>query len=126
MKSITLSTIHTLKVSLTSNTEKIWLILKNPTQILEVENCSGFPEESFEIPFDTLGDLYPRIVGTIHSHTSGGANLSIADFETFKNLTSMVHFIITKTELKAFMSKNRRVYNASETEISRFFEGTLF
>ena len=66
------------------------------------------------------------MLGTIHSHTDGTANLSIQDFEAFKNWNNMLHFIVTKTETRAFVSRERKILNASETDISRFFEGTLF
>lgn len=92
-----------------------------PTEILELQNLADEPGVNFKINPEDLNDS--RILATIHNHPDNNLNLSVNDYYTFKNYSSMLHFIINKNgDYKAYIVKEDYVHNASKDEISRVLE----
>lgn len=89
-----------------------------PTEILELQNLADDPRCGFKLNPDALNDS--RILATIHNHPNGNLNLSVNDYYTFKNYSSMLHFIVNKNgDYRAYIVKEDYVHNASKDEISR-------
>lgn len=124
MEKLTYSMIQDLQDCVTSSEEKVWLVLR--TGIVEVNNLHPEPKSNFKIDPYHLVKHSEDLIGTVHSHTEGSANLSVNDYSSFKNWKKMLHFIVTNTEIRAYYSDGEAVFNASNSEITRFFEGSLF
>lgn len=84
-------------------------ILKS-SQVVGKPNLSSLPEDNFQF---SPGDL-DGADASWHTHPSGFGNLSIADYWFFKSWPSMVHFIISETEVRCYGIVDDEVRNIDD------------
>lgn len=98
----------TLSVYWQPKLEKCGVILFD--QAVEKANLHPVPEDNFEF---AEGDL-DGATASWHSHPSGLGNLSIGDYWFFMSWPSMLHFIISETQVRCYGVLEGSVRNIDE------------
>lgn len=91
------------------NRERCGVINKRG-RVLEKENRAANPSEDFKFQMKDLEGA----IATWHTHPSGSANLSIADYWFFKSWTTLVHFIIFGNDIRCYMEHEGIIYLVDE------------
>lgn len=81
-------------------------IVNEAGEIEETKNVSGDPKNRFEFLLEDLN----RAQVSWHSHPSGTANLSIADYRFFQSWPSLTHFIVSIDEVRCYGVHEGMVY----------------
>lgn len=68
-------------------------IVTREGKIVELPNCSSFPQNSYLIYEKDVQNL--DIIATWHTHPRGPLNLSIDDYNNFAELSDIKHLILT-------------------------------
>lgn len=72
--------------------ERVGFVLKDGT-IIEVENTSEKPDESFDVDPQVLIDNEAEMAGTFHTHPGASSQLSGEDYQAFTNWR-VDHYIV--------------------------------
>lgn len=97
-----------LKEFLTDGSERVGFVLDDGT-IVEVENESPSPEDSFLVPPESLVEYEDRVIATWHTHPTGSSNLSVDDLEGFKSWPDWVHYVVGVDGVRSFRVDQGRV-----------------
>ena len=93
--------------------ERVGLILKSGKAI-ELENVAPDPQVGSTISLDDLVRYEDEAVATWHTHPSAPSNLSMDDYEAFKNWPHLKHYIIGLEGVRCFRVAGGRVLNADD------------
>lgn len=88
--------------------EHVGFILSNG-KLVEVENTSSAPEESFDVSGEDILKYEKTAVASWHTHPGGDSNLSVGDMETFLNWPEWEHYIIGNDGITKFIVKDGEV-----------------
>jgi proteasome lid subunit RPN8/RPN11 len=80
--------------------------------VFQCENLSTAPEDNFEFPPNHLEGSQ----ASWHTHPSGQGNLSIPDYWFFKSWPGLLHFIISKTEVRCYGVLTSTVRNIDDQD----------
>lgn len=76
----------------TSQHEQVGFILRSG-EIVEVKNVCTDPKNGFQVSGEDLLQYSDDVVATWHTHPGATSNLSMGDYESFKNWPQWRHFI---------------------------------
>lgn len=92
-----------MKDKILNNLAKYWVddvercgIINGRGQIVELENKAANPKLDFLISEKDFNRYKEKMTGTWHTHPNGNANLSLADFNSFKKFPNVTHVIICR------------------------------
>lgn len=88
--------------------EKCGLILKG-YRIIEVENTNLNKENSFRIDAKALIKHEDELIGTWHTHPNESANLSLDDYDGFRQWPRLQHYIVGIDGVRCFEVQNNFV-----------------
>lgn len=102
--------------------ERVGFIL-NTGEVVEVENISEKPQESFIISSESLIKYEDTMVASFHTHPNGTSNLSSDDYIAFRGWPDLKHFIIGKDGISCYIVNGSGTVLKDETQncLSRLF-----
>lgn len=87
---------------LTGEFERVGFILESG-EIVECVNICSNPVEGFDVG-DADMDLYiDDAVATWHTHPGGTKNLSVGDYDTYRGMPNLMHFIVAPDGVAAYV-----------------------
>lgn len=93
--------------------ERVGLILKSG-EIIELENVAADPLTGATISLEDLLRYEDDAAATWHTHPAAPSNLSMDDYEAFKNWPHLKHYIIGLEGVRCFRVAGGRVLNADD------------
>lgn len=81
-------------------------------EIVEVENVSPIPTESYDVSGADIARYADSAVATWHTHPETSYNLSDNDYETFMNWPELEHFIVGKNGVGRYYVKDGDLLSA--------------
>jgi proteasome lid subunit RPN8/RPN11 len=100
---------ETLEVE-TAQDERCGIVLRSG-EILELQNSSTYPYNSFVISNVEIEPYKAEIAASWHTHPRGPHNLSIDDYNTFMDMPEIPHLIITHKSVSMYQSDGQYVMN---------------
>jgi len=88
--------------------EHVGFILPNG-KVVEVENTSPVPAQSFDVSGADIIEFEGTAVGTWHTHPKASSNLSAGDMETFLQWPNLYHLIVGKDGITKYVVKDGEV-----------------
>ena len=92
--------------------ERCGFILEDET-VVEVENISEDPENSFEISAEMLVKFEDTMVAAWHTHPNAPAQLSDDDYVGFMNWPNIKHYIIGADGVRCYEVHEGAVVNVT-------------
>lgn len=90
--------------------ERCGLVLTSG-EIIELPNSSTYPYNSFVLSAADVAPYKEQLAATWHSHPRGPNNLSIDDYNTFLDIPTPPHFIITTRSVSMYQAQGDYVMN---------------
>lgn len=107
---LTKDLISTLKSKFEGTHERVGFVL-NDGSLVEVPNISAVPEDSFDVSDADLDKYIDDAAATWHTHPGQSSQLSIGDYETYRELIGMTHFIVGTDGVSAYIVDRDAVLN---------------
>jgi proteasome lid subunit RPN8/RPN11 len=82
--------------------ERVGIILQSG-EIVELENICSDPENAFELKSRDLLRLEDEAVATWHTHPNASSNLSVDDYQAFRNWPRLKHYVIGVDGVRCFV-----------------------
>lgn len=78
----------------------------NDGTVIECENISSTPEESFQVAAEEIIKYCDDATATWHTHPNSDNNLSAGDYETFMSWPNLAHYIIGTNGVREYYVKD--------------------
>lgn len=85
-------------------------------EVVELPNRHTQPKNNFRMLSEDVANVAGEIVSTWHSHTIQSYNLSLNDYECFKNLPELSHYIVSTKGVACYQAIDSKVRNISRRE----------
>ncbi len=104
-----------LAIITTWNEERCGVILESG-EVVELPNRHTQPRDNFRMLSEDVDNVEGEIVSTWHSHTLRSYNLSLNDYECFKRLPHLSHYIISVKGVACYQAIDGKVMNLSRRD----------
>lgn len=101
---------------LTGDHERVGFILSSG-EVVECVNICSDPAEGFDVGDADLDRYIDDAVATWHTHPGGTRLLSVGDYETFRGLSDLLHFIVAPDGVAAYRVDRDAVLNHPLPEV---------
>lgn len=83
-------------------------------EVIEVMNICPEPDRGFEVGADDIMKygLARNVVATWHTHPGASSRLSVEDYNAFRNLPRLKHYVIGTDGVSAYVVKQGAILNA--------------
>lgn len=95
-------TLQSLSELLTGEAERVGFVLEGG-EVVECLNICLNPNEGFDVGDADMDLFIDRAVATWHTHPGGTKNLSVGDYDTFRGMPELLHFIVAPDGTAAYV-----------------------